>query len=73
MAVHRVGKTLLIDEFNAPLFFRETVKVKWYTRRKDKVAMCGCVSLETSATAACQWSIEPGSLSFSSKTFSEVD
>ena len=44
MAVHRVGKTLLIDEFNAPLFFRETVN-----SRKDKlmVAMCACVSLET--------------------------
>jgi len=25
MAVHRVGKTLLIDELNAPLFFRGVV------------------------------------------------
>jgi len=42
MAVHRVGKTLLIDELNAPLFFGEMV-------RKDRlmVVVCRCVSLET--------------------------
>ena len=33
MAVHRVGKTLLIDELNAPLFFGEMVKVN----RKDRL------------------------------------
>lgn len=45
MAVHRVGKTLLIDELNAPLFFGEMVKVN----RKDRlmVVVCRCVSLET--------------------------
>ena len=49
MAVHRVGKTLLIDELNVPLFFGEMVKVNsipvgrmssWYqqyTSRKDKL------------------------------------
>ena len=40
MAVHRVGKTLLIDELNAPLFFGEMVKVN----RKDRlmVVVCRC-------------------------------
>ena len=66
MAVHRVGKTLLIDEFNAPLFFRETVKIKQYTRKKDKVAMCVCVPVQQQPS---QWSI--GSLSL--QTFSKVD